>query len=106
MVSRKLVELFHDPNTNPNHAQLIIATHDTNLLSRELFRRDQIWFVEKSRRGESALYSLASFRVRNDASFEADYFRGRYGAVPFLGGLQRVLAAPDPDEAEPVETAR
>lgn len=103
-VSRRLVELFHDPRTNPHHAQLIIATHDTNLLTRTLFRRDQIWFVEKAKSGASSLYSLASFKVRNDASFEADYFRGRYGAVPFLGGLRRVLIAPDPEAPErPVE---
>jgi AAA15 family ATPase/GTPase len=100
LVSRQIVELFHDPTTNPHHAQLILATHDTNLLSKDIFRRDQIWFVEKSQKGESSLYSLASFQVRNDASFESDYFRGRYGAVPFLGGLRRVLASPDSDGTE------
>lgn len=99
-VSRRLVELFHDRRTNPHGAQLVIATHDTNLLTRALYRRDQIWFVEKARDGSSALYSLAEFQVRNDASFEADYFRGRYGAVPFLGGLRRVLSAPDADAPE------
>jgi predicted ATPase len=91
LISRQLVELFHNPATNPHHAQLIIATHDTHLLSHDLFRRDQIWFVEKDKRGGSVLYSLAEIQVRNDASLEADYFRGRYGAVPFLGGLRRVF---------------
>ncbi len=93
LISQELVRLFQDQSTNPHGAQLIIATHDTNLLTRGLYRRDQIWFVEKSRRGESVLYSLAAFKVRNDADYEADYFRGRYGAVPFLGGLRRVIEA-------------
>lgn len=93
LIMREIVKLFNDPETNPNHAQLIFATHDTNLLDHRLLRRDQIWFVEKDRVGVSHLYSLAEFkvddnRVRNDASFEKDYVQGRYGAVPFLGNLK------------------
>ncbi|MBP1467750.1 AAA family ATPase [Candidatus Chloroploca sp. M-50] len=94
----ELIKLFNDPVTNPHHAQLIFTTHNTNLLSAKLFRRDQIWFVEKSRRGASDLYSLVEYRldermVRNDASFEKDYIAGRYGAVPFIGDLAGLLEA-------------
>ncbi len=91
MIACEVVRLFQRRETNPKGAQLIIATHDTNLLKRELFRRDQVWFLEKRRRGSSDLYPLASFKVRNDASFEADYIAGRYGAIPFLGGLEGVV---------------
>lgn len=91
-----LIRLFHSPKTNPRHAQLIFTTHNTNLLSARLFRRDQIWFVEKSRQGASDIYSLVEYRtagkvVRNDASFENDYIAGRYGAIPFIDDLSELL---------------
>lgn len=89
----KLVQLFNSIETNPNHAQLIFTTHNTNLLSAQLFRRDQVWFAEKTRHGASDLYSLVEYRVRNDASFEKDYVMGRYGAIPFIGNLDEFLGA-------------
>jgi predicted ATPase len=91
LISREIVRLFNSRQSNPKHAQLLFLTHDTNLLDRTLLRRDQIWFVEKDRFGASHLYSLAEFKVRNDATFEKDYVRGKYGAIPFLGDLQRVM---------------
>jgi len=97
-LAMELIRLFNDPTTNPHHAQLIATTHNTNLLSARLFRRDQVWFVEKSRQGASDLYSLVEYRidgkiVRNDASFEKDYILGRYGAIPFIGDLRELLGA-------------
>ncbi len=92
ILTRNLVQLFNTTQTNPNNAQLIFATHDTNLLTNRLFRRDQIWFVEKDQQQASRLYSLADFKgVRNDASFEKDYIHGRYGAIPFLGDLRDMI---------------
>ena len=89
-----IIRLFHSKETNPQNAQLIFATHDTNLLNKDLFRRDQIWFVEKDRARATHLYSLAEFRVRNDrSSLEADYIHGRFGAIPFIGDLERVFGA-------------
>ncbi len=90
LMTRRIIELFHSPLTNPHGAQLIFATHDTNLLDKTLFRRDQIWFAEKDRQGATHLASLADYRVRSDAAFEKQYLEGRYGAIPFLGGLDRL----------------
>jgi uncharacterized protein len=84
LMSRSIVELFNSNETNPHNAQLIFMTHDTNLLSNKIFRRDQIWFTEKDRYGATALYSLAEYKVRNDASFESDYIKGKYGAIPYI----------------------
>ena len=84
LMSRSIVELFNSNGTNPHNAQLIVMTHDTNLLSNKIFRRDQIWFTEKDRYGATALYSLAEYKVRNDASFESDYIKGKYGAIPYI----------------------
>jgi AAA15 family ATPase/GTPase len=89
LLTQKILELF---NSKANKgSQLIVPTHDTNLLSPKILRRDQIEFVEKDKYGASYLYSLAEFKgIRNDASFEKDYFQGKYGAVPFLGNFNKL----------------
>jgi len=91
LISQAIVKLFNSNETNPNNAQLIFMTHDTNLLSNKLFRRDQIWFTEKNRYSATDLYSLAEYNIRNDASFESDYIKGRYGAIPYLGDLNNLV---------------
>lgn len=93
-ITRAVIELFNSPKTNPHNAQLIFATHDTGLLSSRFFRRDQIWFTEKNKYGATDLYSLAELQVRNDASFDKDYIAGKYGAVPFIGGLSGLFEEP------------
>lgn len=90
LITMRIVELFNSPESNPNNAQLIFATHDTNLLGEELFRRDQIWFAEKDEQEQTDLYSLYDFnlpngtKVRSDSNLEKNYIRGRYGAIPFI----------------------
>jgi AAA15 family ATPase/GTPase len=90
----KIVEIFNSTTANPNNAQLIFNTHDTNLLSCGLFRRDQIWFVEKNRYGSADLFSLSSFKtdtVRKNDNFEKNYIAGRYGAIPYLGDFDKLF---------------
>lgn len=94
LITRAIIRLFNSPKTNPQNAQLVFATHDTGLLRSDFFRRDQIWFTEKTRYGATDLYSLAELQVRNDASFDKDYIGGRYGAVPFIGGLASLFEEP------------
>lgn len=90
LITKYVIGLFNNAKTNPKGAQLIFTTHDTNLLSSKIFRRDQIWFVEKDKTESSDLYCLAEFKdaegvkVRNDRSFEKDYIQGKYGAIPYL----------------------
>jgi len=91
LLTREIVSLFNHKSTNPNGAQLIFNTQDTNLLDNSLFRRDQIWFVEKDRQGASHLYSLAEFKVRNDKDYKRGYMQGRYGAIPYLSSLQAIV---------------
>jgi len=90
LLTKKIVELF---NSDENHkSQLIFTTHDTNLLSSEILRRDQIDFVEKDKYGASHLYTLVEIKgIRNNASFEKDYIQGKYGAIPFLGNFSSLL---------------
>jgi AAA15 family ATPase/GTPase len=90
LITTQLIKLFNSPKTNPKNAQLFFATHDTNLLSSNLFRRDQIWFAEKDKKEQTDIYTLSEIRlpdgskVRNDSNLEKNYIRGRYGAIPFL----------------------
>jgi AAA15 family ATPase/GTPase len=76
-----IVDLFYEGNSS---AQLIYTTHDTTLMDKKFFRRDQIWFVQKDEYGYSELSALSDFRVRSDASFEKDYLAGVYGGIPYL----------------------
>lgn len=89
-LTRKIIGLFMNKEFNKTGAQLIFATHDTNLLNIQYLRRDQIWFTEKDKTDSTDLYSLVEFRddsgnkVRNDRNIEKDYINGRYGAIPFM----------------------
>jgi len=85
LLVRYLISLFHNPVSNPKGAQLIFNTHDTTLMDCCLFRRDQIWFVEKDNNGCSHLYPLLDFSPRKDEALAKGYLMGRYGAIPFLG---------------------
>jgi AAA15 family ATPase/GTPase len=90
MATKAIVAMFNSNESNCRNAQLIFTTHDTNLLNNKIFRRDQVWFAEKNAGGATEMYSLAEFKVRNDASFEKDYIQGRYGAIPFIGDVRHL----------------
>jgi len=79
-----LVGLFNDPDINKTNAQLIFVTHDTILLDLRVFRRDQIYFIEKDENGASNLYSLDNFSVRKTENIRTAYLMGRYGAIPII----------------------
>lgn len=92
LMTREIISLFNNRESNPNGAQLIFSSQDTNLLDNTLFRRDQIWFLEKDQQGASHLYSLAEFRVRNDKDYERGYIQGRYGAIPNIGQIHTIVS--------------
>ena len=88
-----LIKMFHANSGLGHCSQLIFTTHDTNLLSSELFRRDQIWFTEKDNFGATKLYSLYDYkpqnkRIRTDEMYEKNYLIGKYGAIPYIGTLR------------------
>lgn len=76
----------------PGKNQLIVTTHESNLLDLELLRRDEIWFVEKNNTTlSSELYPLTDFKVRTDLEIRKHYLQGRFGAIPFLGNINRLV---------------
>lgn len=73
--------MFHNPETNLNNAQLVFTTHETSMLSQEVFRRDQIWFCEKDEGQATELIPLSDFSPReNRENLEMSYLAGCYGA--------------------------
>ena len=85
LLVQALVRLFHRPEVNTGGAQLVFTTHDTSLLDAYgLFRRDQVWFVEKRPDQSSSLYPLLDFSPRKNEALERGYLQGRYGALPLL----------------------
>ena len=94
LLTRYIINLFHNSETNKGNGQLIYSTHDTVNLNKETFRRDEIWFSEKNKDGISEIYALSDYileddknagkKVRNDATYNKDYLTGRYGAIPVL----------------------
>jgi len=93
----RLLEFFLS-SCGENPGQMILTTHESNLLDLDLLRRDEIWFAEKDHEQATRLYSLADFKVRNDLEIRKHYLQGRFGAIPFLGSLDRLMKGRD--EAE------
>lgn len=99
-ITLDIMNTFLNKETNPNNAQIIFATHDTNLLSYSKLRRDQIYFVEKNKWESTEIYSLSDFKYlsktgsngfekeRPDTDKEKRYFEGRYGAIPIISNFK------------------
>lgn len=82
----EITRMFHDLHYEKavcQNRQLIIATHEHHLLSQDFYRRDEVWFTQKDKNGETELYSLSDFDgLRFDKDVRKDYLLGRYGAIP------------------------
>ena len=83
-----VISLFKNKELNKYGAQLLFTSHDMYTLRNTVFRRDEIWFTQKSDQGVSELYSLADFKgengdkIRKDEAYAKNYLLGRYGAIP------------------------
>ncbi len=99
-----IIKLFNDPEVNPKGAQLIFTTHNVDIMSSELLRRDQIWFAEKED-GASSYFSLADFDkniVKPRSPFSRWYLEGRFDAIPKIDyrRIQKMLSALRNSDAE------
>lgn len=89
-LTRKIVELFQNPKSNPDTAQLIFTSHETFLLNRSSnnsnfdLRRDQIWFADKGADESSSLKCLSEYKTKKEYELSKRYLEGRFGAVPVL----------------------
>ncbi len=67
--------------------QLIVTTHESRLMDFDLLRRDEIWFVDKKKNGESDIYSLEEYNARFDQKIDKAYLEGRYGGIPIFNTI-------------------
>lgn len=88
MALMNIINIFHNDELNPNHAQLIFNTHNPIFLNSNLFRRDEIKFVERDDDDHcSSHYALSDFGTagKNGVRMSGDYMKGyfvsRYGAI-------------------------
>lgn len=101
MALMNIINIFHNDEINVNHAQLIFNTHNPIFLNANLYRRDEIKFVERDDDTHcSSHYSLSDFGtsgksgVRKNEDYMKNYFIDRYGAIkdidftPVFEGLQ------------------
>lgn len=82
----KFVELFLQLAIKRD-VQLIVTTHESRLMDFNLLRRDEIWFVNKRKTGESDIYSLEEYNTRFDQKIDKAYLEGRYGGVPIFSTI-------------------
>lgn len=81
-LTKRLLQFFHQINLN--NAQFIFTAHDAVLLDKEIFRRDQIWFVDRNKFGSSELYAMSDFDatvVRNTSDYRKKYLEKTFGAA-------------------------
>ena len=80
-LTQHFLELFMEAHSE-DRVQLIFTTHEDTIMDQELFRRDEIWFVERDGLNSSKIYSLDRFKERYDKKLSKAYLEGRYGAIP------------------------
>lgn len=80
LMTKFIINLFHNENINKNNAQLIFTTHETSILDKDIFRKDQIYFCQKQNKA-TKLYAMSDFKgLREDIDFQKSYLLGRFGA--------------------------
>lgn len=82
----RLIELLNEYQKQSN-IQVIFTTHESSIMKQDLFRRDQIWFIERNKDNDSRIYSLDIFNERFDKKISKAYLEGRYGAIPQFKSL-------------------
>lgn len=73
------------------NSQLIVSSHEAQILSEDLLRKDEIWFVDKNNAGESALASLSDYTMVHIKSLLKDYLIGRYKGIPYFADNNEAL---------------
>ena len=80
-LTEHFLKLFIDAHNEIN-MQLLFTTHEDTIMDQNIFRRDEIWFVERDTDNDSRIYSLDRFKERYDKKLSKAYLEGRYGAIP------------------------
>lgn len=76
-----MIKLFNSHKKNVIGSQMIFTIHNTSVLNNKHFRRDQIYFVTKSKYGESSVRRMHTKKnpIRLGTSIEKNYLNGELG---------------------------
>jgi AAA15 family ATPase/GTPase len=88
-----MIDLFLSKAQHIN-SQLIIATHESSLLTQKLLRKDEVWFTVKDKSGATKLHSLEEYNIRFDKQLRNDYLKGRFKAIPRIGNRNSLTVFP------------
>jgi len=80
--TKRLFDLVDMLMTDRPDMQIMFTTHEDTIMDQELFRRDEIWFIERNVDNASQNHSLDRFKERYDKKLSKAYLEGRYGAIP------------------------
>jgi len=84
-MSLHILERYLCSCNSKKRSQLIFTTHDMMLMDQSLFRRDEMWFVDKNNEQESELTCMSDFKdIRYDKDIRKSYLEGRMGGIPVL----------------------
>ena len=87
LLTQTLIRIITNPETNPNQAQLIFTTHDTNLF--DVIDNDEINILQKDIYGATEIYTLSDIKgLRNDIPAQKWYLSGKLGGIPNIGSFQ------------------
>lgn len=91
-ITEFIVKMFQNERINSKHAQLILTTHDINLMDEKSLRLDQIWLMQKRQDGSSELYSLADFDgIDEDTNVKEWYMAKRFGGLPKIESIENLF---------------
>ncbi|HCE2054021.1 TPA: ATP/GTP-binding protein [Vibrio parahaemolyticus] len=88
-ISKDMIKTFLNNPIEGSNVQLIVTTHESNLLDNDILRRDEIWFVQKEHDLSTQLYSLNEYSTRFDKDIRKAYLDGVYGGVPFIPSMYK-----------------
>lgn len=91
-----LIDLFLSKSKNVN-SQLILASHESSLLTQKLLRKDEVWFTVKDKDGATKIHSLEQYNIRFDKQIRKDYLLGRFKAIPRIGNRNKLTVLPNQD---------
>lgn len=83
-LTERFLQLFMRLHSE-SRMQLLFTTHESSIMDQSIFRRDEIWFIERNADNASEIYSLDRFKERYDKVLSKAYLEGRYGAIPVFG---------------------
>ena len=85
IIEKMIIDLYLNPKINKYNAQLLVTSHDTYILDACKLKREQVWFTDKNKLGETELYCLNEFDknlIRDYTTFGKYYLEGRFNALP------------------------